>query len=81
MTSFWRRIAEAAGAGLGPSDEPWYRRPEVWFVVGVVLLPFGWVLGLCRIAWISMVARRRPQVQAIRTASAASVPRSSPPTA
>jgi hypothetical protein len=54
----WRRAFEAMGASPPPSAEPWYRRPDVWLVVGIVLLPFGWVLALCRMAWIHVTERR-----------------------
>jgi hypothetical protein len=57
----WRRVFQTADStpGTPSSGEPWYRRPDAWFAAGVVVLPFGWVLGLCRVAWVVAVARRR----------------------
>jgi len=54
----WRRAFEVMGGGTAPSAEPWYRRPEAWLVVGVAVLPFGWVLALGRAAWALAMARR-----------------------
>jgi hypothetical protein len=50
----------AMASRTSPSTaEPWYRNPDAWLVAAAVLLPFGWVLGLCRVAWAYGSARRR----------------------
>jgi hypothetical protein len=38
--------------------EPWYRRPDFWLLVGAILVPFGWVPALCRVAWAYAAAQR-----------------------
>jgi len=58
----WRRSLEAMRATLmEPSPEPWYRRADAWALAATILLPFGWVLAVCRLAWVWAVARRRPR--------------------
>jgi hypothetical protein len=54
----WRRAVEALGDRFEPSAEPWYRRPDVWVAAGAILLPFGWVLALGRVAWVHVTTRR-----------------------
>jgi len=54
----WRRAFEAMGGSWSPSREPWYRRPDFWLLVGAILVPFGWVPALCRIAWAYAVAQQ-----------------------
>jgi len=53
----WKRAFEAIGATASAGD-PWYRRPDAWVVVGTVVLPFGWVLALGRLAWAYLESRR-----------------------
>ena len=57
----WKRAFEAIGGHLVPSAEPWYRRPDAWLIVGVAVLPFGWVLALGRMAWVYATTRRGPR--------------------
>jgi hypothetical protein len=40
------------------SSAPWYRRAEVWVLLGTIVLPFGWILALGRVAWVTAAARR-----------------------
>lgn len=40
-----------------PSAQPWYRRPNVWLLAAAVVLPFGWILPLARITWVSVSTR------------------------
>jgi hypothetical protein len=54
----WRRAIEAMRGGAGPSRPEWYRRTDVWLILVAVLVPFGWVVPLCRFAWTSSAARR-----------------------
>ena len=54
----WRRFAESLALNVAPSNEPWYRRADVWLLLGAILLPFGWLLALGRVAWSQAVARR-----------------------
>ena len=44
------------------SREPWYRRADVWVLVGSLLLPFGWAIALCRIGWAYLSARRAERI-------------------
>jgi len=46
---------------MEPSPEPWYRRADAWALAATILLPFGWVLAVCRLAWVYAVTRRRPR--------------------
>lgn len=62
----WRRVAESLALRIAPSNEPWYRRPDVWLLVGAILLPFGWVLALGRVAWSQAAARRERKKQGDR---------------
>lgn len=54
----WKRFTASLALNIAPSNEPWYRRPDVWLLVGAILLPFGWVLALGRVAWSQAAARR-----------------------
>jgi len=89
VTPYARGAGEVTGVESPAGPRPWYRRPDVWFLVGVVLLPFGWLLGLCRVAWIAFQARRRQRAHAqsrvsrrgapvARAVASVSVPPSSP---
>ena len=40
------------------SSAPWYRRADVWLLLGAIVLPFGWILALGRMAWVTAAARR-----------------------
>jgi hypothetical protein len=54
----WRRLVGGVRAHLARPGEPWYRRPDVWVVLGTALLPFGWVIALGRIGWAYLSVRR-----------------------
>jgi hypothetical protein len=41
---------------------PWYRRPGFWYLLTSVVVPFGWVLPLYRLARVQAVARRTRHV-------------------
>jgi hypothetical protein len=70
----WRRLVGWLRAFLARSSAPWYRRPDVWVLVGTILLPFGWSIALCRIGWAYLSARR-----AERLAPVLATERSRPP--
>src|SRR5574341_450946 len=36
----------------------WYRMPEPWLLLAVLVLPLGWVLPLCRFAWVRVISQR-----------------------
>ena len=57
--AMWKRALRAVTAHVPASSEPWYRRADVWLLLGAVVLPFGWILGLGRIAWARVSARRQ----------------------
>ena len=40
-----------------PTGQPWYRRPDIWLLAAAVVLPFGWILPLARITWVSCSTR------------------------
>ena len=52
----------ARGGKLLEGTEPWYRRPDVWFVAAAIVLPFGWIPAVCRIAWVYATERRVARV-------------------
>ena len=54
----WKRALRAVTAHVPASNVPWYRRADVWLLVGVIVLPFGWILALGRLAWATATARR-----------------------
>lgn len=54
----WRRAFQSSGGDTRPSTEPWYRRSDVWLVVGAILLPFGWLLVAARVTWGYARSRR-----------------------
>ena len=56
--AMWERALRAITRHVPPSTAPWYRRADVWLLVGTIVLPFGWILALGRLAWISAAARR-----------------------
>jgi hypothetical protein len=37
---------------------PWYRRPNMWLVAAAVVLPFGWLLPIARVAYVEARNRR-----------------------
>ena len=37
---------------------PWYRRPNMWLVAAAVVLPFGWLLPIARVAYVEARSRR-----------------------
>jgi hypothetical protein len=38
--------------------QPWYRRRSIWLMAAALVVPFGWVLPICRVAWVRVSARR-----------------------
>jgi hypothetical protein len=54
----WKRAISAIQRDAPAAPAPWYRRPELWLLVGVVVLPFGWLLLAGRFAWGVAVSRR-----------------------
>ena len=36
----------------------WYRTPGFWFVLAALVLPLGWMLPVCRFAWVRVVSQR-----------------------
>ncbi len=56
--AMWKRALRAIAARLPASSAPWYRRADVWLLLGAIVLPFGWILALGRIAWAKAAARR-----------------------
>jgi hypothetical protein len=57
--AMWKRALRAIADHVPASNVPWYRRADVWLLVGTIVLPFGWVLALGRIAWATVAARRQ----------------------
>ena len=37
---------------------PWYRRPNMWLVAAAIVLPFGWLLPIARVAYVEARNRR-----------------------
>ena len=37
---------------------PWYRRRSLWLMATALVVPFGWLLPVCRLAWVQARARR-----------------------
>jgi len=54
LSGMWR---EAWGAGVGAA-RPWYRRPDLWAMATAAIVPFGWLLPLCRVAWARAAVRQ-----------------------
>jgi len=54
----WKRALRAIATRLPASSAPWYRRADVWLLLVAIVLPFGWILALGRIAWATAAARR-----------------------
>jgi hypothetical protein len=54
----WKRALQAVSALVPTSTAPWYRRSDVWLLVGTIVLPFGWILALGCLAWAKATARR-----------------------
>jgi hypothetical protein len=57
----WERALEAVGTCPAPAAVPWYRRPETWMALGVIVLPFGWVVVAWRVAWLYATRRSGPR--------------------
>jgi hypothetical protein len=57
----WKRALRAVTGHAPVSSAPWYRRADVWLLLGAIVLPFGWTLALGRIAWAKAAARRERQ--------------------
>jgi len=69
----YKRVLRAITDPLPASGVPWYRRADVWLLVGAIVLPFGWILAVARMAWAWLVAWRARRRAA--RAFAASLPR------
>jgi hypothetical protein len=54
----WKRALRAVTIHVPASNAPWYRRADVWLLLGAIVLPFGWILALGRLAWATAAARR-----------------------
>ena len=58
-------VDEPQQGGMNVSTKPetdrtggWHRTPECWYWLAAVVLTLGWVLLLCRFAWVRVNARR-----------------------
>ena len=56
--AMWKRALRAVTGHVPASSAPWYRRADVWLLLGAIVLPFGWILALGRVAWVTAAARR-----------------------
>jgi len=56
--AMWKRVLRAVTGHVPASSAPWYRRADVWLLLGAIVLPFGWLLALGRAAWVTAAARR-----------------------
>jgi hypothetical protein len=56
--AMWKRALRAVTGHVPASSAPWYRRADVWLLLGAIVLPFGWILALGRVAWVTATARR-----------------------
>lgn len=36
----------------------WCRTREFWFLLAALVLPLGWMLPVCRFAWVRVVSQR-----------------------
>jgi hypothetical protein len=54
----WKRVLRGITGHVSASSAPWYRRADVWLLLGAIVLPFGWILALGRVAWVTAAARR-----------------------
>lgn len=54
----WKRALRAVTGTVPASSAPWYRRADIWLLLGAIVLPFGWILALGRVAWVTATARR-----------------------
>jgi hypothetical protein len=52
-----RRAFAALGVIDGQGRGRWYRRPESWIILAALVLPFGWLIALCRMAWLYAIGR------------------------
>ena len=41
------------------SDQPWYKRKSVWLMATALVVPFGWVIPVARVAWVRAKRSRR----------------------
>src|SRR5262245_24903237 len=46
--SMWKRALRAVVDHVPASSAPWYRRADVWLLLGAIVLPFGWLLAVAR---------------------------------
>ena len=58
LDAMWKRALRAVTRHVPASSTPWYRRADVWLLLGAIVLPFGWILALGRVAWVTATARR-----------------------
>ena len=56
--AMWKRAFRRITGLVSASSAPWYRRADVWLLLGVIILPFGWILALGRFAWVTATGRR-----------------------
>ena len=56
LSGMWR---DAWGAGIA-AGQPWYRRSDIWLMAATAIVPFGWLLPLCRLA-LARAAGPRPR--------------------
>jgi hypothetical protein len=56
--AMWKRALRTVSAHVPASNVPWYRRADVWLLLGAIVLPFGWILALGRLAWVAATGRR-----------------------
>ena len=57
MTRIAEWISDVLALEVG-SQLPWYRRLEVWMAVTTILVPFGWVWPVGRVALARVRVRR-----------------------
>jgi hypothetical protein len=50
---------EDRGTGI---VRPWYRRPNTWMLAAAIVLPFGWLLPVAKVAYVQARNRRARRV-------------------
>ncbi len=61
MSRLGRMWRAGYGAGTG-AEPPWYRRSDLWLMAAAAVVPFGWLLPLCRLALARATVRRPPRI-------------------
>ena len=41
---------------------PWYRRPNAWMLAAAIVLPFGWLLPMVKVAYVQARNRRAGRI-------------------